>query len=70
VTVVPLTQTIRGIRTEVDLGPDEGIPRRSVANADNITTVSKARLTGYLATLPPPKVSALDDAIRFALDLQ
>jgi mRNA interferase MazF len=69
VTVVPLTRTVRGIPTEVALGPDEGVPRTSVANADDIATVPKARLTEYLTTLSAAKLAALERAIRFALDL-
>lgn len=69
VTVVPLTQTIRGIPVEVLLGPEDGVPGRSVANADTVTTVPKALLTEHLATLSPEKLAALEEAIRFALDL-
>jgi mRNA interferase MazF len=29
ITVVPLTQTIRNIASEVPLGPSDGVPRRS-----------------------------------------
>jgi mRNA interferase MazF len=69
VTVVPLTRTIRGIPTEVPLGPAEGVPRKSVANADDLTTLSKARLETYMTTLSTDTVDALERAIRFALDL-
>ncbi len=69
VTVVPLTRTIRHIATEVQLGPEDGIPKRSVANADDLTTVSKARLDSYLATVSAAKLLALEDAIKFALDV-
>jgi mRNA interferase MazF len=69
VTVVPLTQTIRRIPVEVPLGPADGIPRKSVANVDAITTVPKHLLEDYLTTLAIPKLQALDQAIKFALDL-
>jgi mRNA interferase MazF len=69
VTVVPLTRTIRAIPTEVPLGPAEGVPRKSVANADNVMTIAKRRLQGHLATLSTAKLAALDRAIKFALDL-
>lgn len=70
VTVVPVSQTIRNIPVEVPLGPPDGIPRESVANADTVTTVPKSFLREYLATLAPAKVRALDEAIKFALDLR
>jgi mRNA interferase MazF len=69
ITVVPLMRTIRDIPTEVLLGPYEGVPKKSVANADNVTTVAKVRLQQHLATLPAGRLSALDRAIKFALDL-
>src|SRR5437667_5665138 len=41
VTVVPITTQVRGIPVEVPLGRDEGLPRRSVANTDTLTTRSE-----------------------------
>jgi len=69
VTVVPLTRTIRSIASEVSLGPADGVPKASVANADNIATVPKARVVEYLATLAPEKIAGLERAITFSLDL-
>lgn len=69
VTVVPLTRAIRRIPVEVVLGPEDGIPQRSVANADTIATVPKTSLVEYLTTLSPAKLQALDQALKFAMDL-
>jgi mRNA interferase MazF len=69
VTVVPLTRTVRGIPVEVALGPEDGVPHASVANADTIATVPKEALEQYLAALPPTKLEALEKAIKFALEL-
>ncbi len=69
VTVVPVTRTGRRIPTEVALGPDDGVPKSCVANVDNIMTVPKGAVAGYLCILNAPKVQALDRAIKFALDL-
>lgn len=69
VTVVPVTRTTRNIPVEVPLGADDGIPRPSVANADNITTVPKRWVEQYLTTLSSAKLEALERAIKFALDL-
>lgn len=68
-TVVPLTRTVRNIPSEIPLGPADGLPKVGAANADDITTVSKARLREYLATLSSAKIAALERAIRFSLDL-
>jgi mRNA interferase MazF len=35
VLVAPVTTTVRGLRTEVALGPSEGVKAGSVANLDN-----------------------------------
>lgn len=69
VTVVPLTRTVRGIPTEVRLGPSEGLPKVGVANADEIVTLPRELLRGHLATLSRSKMQELDVALRFALSL-
>ena len=70
VTVVPLTRTIRKIAVEVELGPGDGVPHRSVANADTITTVPKTAVVDYLTILPSVKMEQLEQAIKFALELR
>jgi mRNA interferase MazF len=69
VTVAPVTTRIRGIPTEVTLGPREGLRRLGVANLDSIVTVPKSLLRSRIAKLPPAKVDAVNRAIKFALDL-
>lgn len=69
ITVVPLTRTIRNIATEVPVGPSDGVPRASVANADNIVTIPKASAAEYLATLSSEKMTSLERAVKFSLDL-
>lgn len=69
ITVVPLTRTIRQIPTEVLLEPRDGVPQRSVANADTILTVPRIRIQTYICTLSVEKRDALERAIKFALDL-
>jgi mRNA interferase MazF len=69
VTIAPLTTRMRRIPTEVTLGRPEGLPRRCVASLDTITTVPKRILTRRIAVLPPPKLAAVDRALRFALGL-
>jgi mRNA interferase MazF len=69
ITVVPLTRTIRNIASEVPVGPSDGVPRASVANADNIVTIPKASAVEYLATLSSEKMTSLERAVKFSLDL-
>jgi mRNA interferase MazF len=66
----PLTTRGRGLRTEVNLGPEDGLSRRSVANLDVIITESKKRLQERIAVLSREKLLAVEDAIRFALGME
>lgn len=69
ITVVPVSRTVRGIPTEVRLGPSDGLPKVGVANADEIVTIPVRLLDDRIATLSRTKIEALDDALRFALAL-
>ena len=39
VTVAPITSTIRGLSTELPVGPDNGVDHPSVVSCDNVVTV-------------------------------
>ena len=69
VTVAPVTTRSRGIRSEVRLGPEQGLPKPCVANLDTIATIPKAALRDRISLLPLEKIEALNAAIRFALGL-
>ena len=69
VTVAPVTTRLRGIPTEVSLGPREGLRRLGAVNLDSIMTIQKRHLTQRITTLSPPKVEAVNQAIKFALAL-
>jgi mRNA interferase MazF len=64
VTVAPITTRVRRIPTEVPLGIDDGLPKACVANVDTIATIPR-RITA----LSPEKMSAIEEALRFALAL-
>ena len=66
----PLTTRSRGLPTEVSLGPEDGLPRASVANLDVIITESKGRLQERITSLRPEKLRAVEEAIHFALGLE
>ena len=70
VTVAPVTTRMRRIPTEVELGSEEGLPRRCVANLDTITTIPKRSLAAHLGTLAPVKLAALEMALKFALGMR
>jgi mRNA interferase MazF len=70
VTCAPITRTIRGIRTEVEVGPEQGLPERCVISCDNVITVPIEDLDDEpVGRLDEPTRAALDIALRFALDI-
>jgi mRNA interferase MazF len=71
VTVAPVTRTIRGIRSEVELGRRHGRRARSVASCDSLQTIPKALLGSRpVGTLTTDELPTLDRALRFALDIR
>lgn len=43
-TYAPITRTIRGIHSEVEVGPAEGLPEARVITCDNLITIPMASL--------------------------
>ena len=70
VTVGIVTRTIRNIPTEVSLGEEDGMPTCCVANLDDILTIPKSRLAERITSLSSKKMTAVSEAIAFALDLR
>ena len=71
VTCAPLTRTVRGIDSEVDLGPDQGLGEKCVINCDNIVTIPKQSLDrNPTGRLDERKRAELDRALRYALDIR
>ncbi len=69
VTVAPITSTIRGLSTEMPVGPANGLDHECIVSCDNVVTVpadSLGRLVGYLF---PWQEAALGEALRTAFDL-
>ena len=67
VTVAPITPSIRGSPRELPLGARHGRKTDSVANCDSLQTIPKDALRRRLGSLPSDGLSALDRALRFAL---
>jgi mRNA interferase MazF len=62
----PATGTIHGIPSEVQVGPEDGMPRESAISLDNTTLVRKALLTERIATLSPGKMDEVCRALAYA----
>ncbi len=69
VTVAPISRTIRGLSTEVPVGPDNGLDEDSVVSCDNILTVPVATLGRHVGYLLPAQELQLSESIRAAFDL-
>jgi mRNA interferase MazF len=68
VIVAEVTSTVRDIPVEVRLGPPEGLPRRSVANLDNVHVVARSDLAARIGTLPASRVGEVKRALGYVLD--
>ncbi len=67
-TVAPITRTVRGIPSEVPLGPDDGMPEPCAVNLDHVQTVAQGRLGALVTTLSTQRMAEVRDALLFALD--
>ena len=50
--VVPATRTIRGLTTEVELTPEDGMPVTCALNFDHISLARRDRIGSVLCSLP------------------
>lgn len=70
VTCAPITRTVRGIRSEVEVGPTHGLSETSAIVCDSLLTVSKRALDPQpVGRLGIETRAALDRALRYALDI-
>jgi len=70
VTVAEVTTTIRNIPVEVTLDKKDGLPKRCVVNLDTILTIQKSFLREYISLLSADKIKQINEAIKFALDIE
>lgn len=70
VMVVPITSTNYGLRSHVEVEPGtSGLDHTSYARCDHLRVVSTQRLVKRLGVMPPDQMRAIDNALRFVLDL-
>lgn len=69
VTVAPITSTVRGLSSEVPLGPDNGLDHECVASLDNVVTLPVSSLGRTVGFLGREQESALARAVVLAYDL-
>ncbi|MGB8383206.1 MAG: type II toxin-antitoxin system PemK/MazF family toxin [Dermatophilaceae bacterium] len=69
VTVAPITTTIKGLSSEVKVGPDNGLDQDCVVALDNVITVPVTLLGRSVGYLSAQQESELARAVVLAYDL-
>jgi mRNA interferase MazF len=64
--VVLATTSVRDLRTEVRLGPEDGMPRECVLNADHVDTVAKGFIGDRITALSAAKLHSVCHALGVA----
>ncbi len=68
VLAAPVTRTVRGIPTEIQLGHADGMPVDCAASFDNLRVVPKANLTERVCTIDGVRMLEACAALRAAVD--
>lgn len=69
VTVAPITSTVKGLTSEVPVGPDNGLAQPSVVSLDNVVTIPANLLGRTVGFLTTDQEALLARAIVLAYDL-
>ena len=64
--VAPVTSTIRGLRSEVPVGVEDGLKNDSAVSLDNVRTIEQSALRQFIATLSERKMAEVCHALAFA----
>lgn len=67
VIAAPVTSTVRGVSTEVQIGPQDGVRVASVVNLDNAQLVSRARLVRRVGRVRGPTMRLICEALAVAV---
>ena len=66
-TIAPITSTIRGVPSEVVLGPEDGMKHPCAVNLHNVVTVRKEGIGRRIAQLETARMNEVCRALAFAL---
>ena len=69
--VVPLTTTLRGFHSEIEIEPDahNGLDRASAAQCQHIRALSPARISGHRGKVGPEALVQIREMLAVLLDL-
>lgn len=65
----PVYSIILGLRTEVTIGPPEGLKHPGAIHCDRLVSIEKQKLTSFVGALAPARLDELRHALREALDV-
>jgi mRNA interferase MazF len=66
VLAVPATRTVRGIPSEVPLGPGDGMPEECVLSLDNLRPIAKEAFVERICALGPEQMADVCRALALA----
>jgi mRNA interferase MazF len=66
----PVTSTVRGLSTEVEVGPEDGVRIESVANLDSLQLVARSRLVRRVGRAQSSTMEAICGALSIAVDCE
>lgn len=69
VVCAPVYSEFLGLRSEVVIGVDDGLPHDCAIRCDFLTLMFKKKLTRFVATLSPDQYGELNRALGYALQL-
>jgi mRNA interferase MazF len=69
VVCAPVYSEVLGLRSEVVLGREDGLPRESAIRCDFLMLMFKRNLTGFVSSLSAGRKHELNRALTYALDL-
>ena len=70
VVCAPIYRDVLGLRTEVVVGAEDGLPRESAIRCDFLALMFKKKLTGFVGTLSADRQDELRRAPAHALQLK
>ena len=70
VVCAPIYTNCSGSVTEVRVGIDDGLTHESYIRCDELTSLPKSVLTNFIGSLSQQKIEELNDALKFALELE
>lgn len=66
----PVYSSIHGLKSQVQIGIEEGLKHESAIHCDELVSLPKSALTDYVGTLSPSKLAELNEALAVAVGLR